>query len=232
MAGGRLKAIPYLRVSTDNKGQDPTRQMEVIGPWAMREAVEVTQAIVDDGTSASKTNPFERPVFLKACKAAKDSGAEGIVVETADRFTRQGSKEDGWAEIELWRRYGLKLFRADKALKEHGTFTGDLMDAMKAEVARTWVQEHAKKVKSGMAKKMREGLHVGRPRKELTAAELVQARAWQSEGWGSRRIAHELSRARGAFLASLEASERRKRSISDTTVVRALRASKSELLQN
>ena len=161
---GNEIAIPYLRVSTDDRGQDPERQLEVIRPlWAAREEVTLLDAEIDEGASATKTNPFERPRFIAACERAKAGGATAIVVEVADRFCRQGAKEDGWAEIELRRRYGLRLLRADKPLDQHGTLVGDVGDALKAEVAREWVREHSKKVRSGMAKAKMDGGHVGRP---------------------------------------------------------------------
>jgi hypothetical protein len=70
-------AVPYLRVSTDDKGQDPKRQLEVIRPWAEREGVTLLDAVLDEGTSATKTNPFERKKFLGACERANRCRCRG-----------------------------------------------------------------------------------------------------------------------------------------------------------
>jgi DNA invertase Pin-like site-specific DNA recombinase len=219
----RLIAIPYLRVSTDDKGQNPRRQLEVIEPWAEREGVELLEPVIDEGSSASKLSPFERPRFVKACELARNHRAMAIIVECADRFSRQGQKKDGWAEEELGRRFGLRLLRADKPLEQHGTLAGDLGDAFKAEFAREWVREHARKVKSGIARAKREGRHVGRPRKQLELEEIVLIRKMHAAGVGLRRIALKVSELRGAF-GLADPSHRRRRSISHQHVKRILDA--------
>lgn len=135
-----MRAIPYLRVSTDDKGQHPDRQLQVIGPWAARERVELLVVVEDEGASASTSNPFERSRFVLACELAVAAGAEAIVVATTACFTNGGafvgeSKIDAWAEIELRRRYGLRLLRADKPLSLHDTAAGNLMDACNSAAA-------------------------------------------------------------------------------------------------
>jgi DNA invertase Pin-like site-specific DNA recombinase len=218
-----LVAVPYLRVSTDDKGQDPQRQLIVIEPWAQREGVALLDAEIDEGTSASKTNPFERPRFVVACERAMAAGADAIVVECSDRFSRQGSKLDAWAEIEVERRYRLRVLRADKTLVAHDTMVGNVGDAIHAEGARSWVQEHSKKVRSGMAKAKRDGAHVGRPPKILTPAEVAMVEKLRSEGKGWRLCALAVSRGRGAFELA-DPAARLSRAVSHTHVRRVLEA--------
>jgi DNA invertase Pin-like site-specific DNA recombinase len=218
-----IQAVPYLRVSTDDKGQDPERQLEIIGPWAEREGVTLLDVVVDEGTSATKTDPFERPRFIEACEQARAAGAMAIVVECSDRFSRQGAKLDAWAEVELERRYGLKLYRADKPLAQHDTMVGNVGDAIHAEGARGWVREHAKKVRSGMANAKTKGIHVGRPRKDLSAEELTLVDSLRAEGKGWRAIAHAVSRERGAFDVA-DPAVRRERTVSHMHVRRTVEA--------
>ena len=193
-----VRALPYLRVSTD-KGQDPERQLEIIGPWAEREGVVLLPAVIDEGTSASKTDPFERPRFVDACEQAKAAGAVAVIVECSDRFTRQGSKLDAWAEVELERRFGLRLFRADKTLEQHGSMVGAVTDTVAAEGAAAWVKGHASKVRSWMAKAKKDGARFGRPPKPLSLTELALVARLRAEGQGWRRCALAVSEARGAF---------------------------------
>lgn len=213
--------LPYLRTSTDDKGQVPGRQLETIRPWAHREGVALLDAVIDEGSSASKLNPFERPKFIEACERAVAEGAVALVVECTDRFSRQGSKLDGWAEVELERRFKLKLFRADKAVSEHGSLSGDVSDALRAEVAREWIKEHAKKVKSGMAKARKDGKRVGRPSKPLTPKELEQVEVMRAEGEGWRCIAHAVSTGRGAFKVA-DPARRRALTVSHSHVRRTM----------
>jgi DNA invertase Pin-like site-specific DNA recombinase len=181
------KAVPYYRTSTDDKDQDPLRQAEIVEPWAAHEGVALLEPEIDEGTSASKTNPLDRKRFIAACERAKAAGADGIVVECSDRFSRQGSKLDAWSEVEVERRFGLKVFRADKPLAQHGTMVGNVTDSMTAESGHEWAKTHASKVRSGMQRKKKEGARFGRPAKPLTPKELAlveQVRAG-GDGWGT-----------------------------------------------
>ena len=207
-----IGAVAYLRVSTDDRGQDPERQLITIRPWCEREGVDLLDVIPDEGTSATRTNPFQRPRFIIACERAKSLGATAIVVEVTDRWGRQGSKEDAWAEVELRRRYNLALYRADKSVSQHGTMIGNTIDALKAEGAHEWVSEHRRKVKTGMENAMKKGIHVGRPPKELTEEELALVTEMRSAGTGWRRIAHVISKGRGAFDVA-DPKKRRERSV-------------------
>lgn len=217
----KSSVVPYLRTSTDDKGQVPARQLEVIEPWAHQEGLALLDAVIDEGSSASKLNPFERPRFVEACKRAVAEGAVGIVVECTDRFSRQGSKVDGWAEVELDRRFKLKLFRADKTVDEHGSLTGDMADNLRALLGREWVKQHASKVKSGMKKARKDGRAVGRPPKPLSKAEVEMVTAMRTEGEGWRSIAHAVSTARGAFKVA-DPARRRALTVSHSHVRRVM----------
>ena len=218
-----LVAVPYLRVSTDDKGQDPVRQMEVIAPWAAGEGIALLPPVIDEGTSASKTNPFERERFLDACRAAGNAKAQAIVVECSDRFSRQGSKLDAWSEVELERRFGLRLLRADKGLEAHGSMVAAVTDTIHAESAKAWVSAHASKVRSGMARARDKGVRYGRPPKDLTPAEVELVRRLRAEGKGWRRCALAVSEARGAFRIA-DPDKRRRATVSHSHIRRQIEA--------
>lgn len=216
-------AVPYLRTSTDDRGQKPTRQLEVIEPWAQREGVQLALPVIDEGSSASKLDPFSRPKFIEACERAVAEGAVAIVVECTDRFSRQGSKIDGWAEVELERRYNLQLYRADKPVQEHGSLSGDMTDNIKALLGRQWIKEHSSKVRSGMAKARKDHKPIGRPAKPLSSAEVELVESMRAEGEGWRSIAHAVSTARGAFKVT-DPAKRRALTVSHSHVRRALQS--------
>ncbi|MGH7297741.1 MAG: recombinase family protein [Polyangiaceae bacterium] len=216
-------AVAYLRVSTDDRGQEPDRQLEVIRPWCEREGVALLDVVTDEGTSASKTDPFERPSFVEACKRASMAGASALVVECSDRFSRQGAKLDAWAEVELERRYGLRLLRADKSLSDHGSMTAAVTDTIHAEGARAWVVDHGRKVRTGMARKKAAGARFGRPAKPLTVAELALVAKLRAEGKGWRRCALAVSEGRGAFRLA-DPEKRRRLTVSHSHVRRCATA--------
>ena len=215
--------VAYLRTSTRDKGQDPQRQLERIEEWATREGFEVLETHRDIGTSASRTNPYERPVFMQACEAARAASAAGIVVETADRFTRQGTDEFGWAKVELSRRYDLELYQADIVGAVRSTNAGDIVPAVQAAASHQWVKDHGRKVRSGMARSRGKGNTLGRPSKPLSPHELEQVHEWRTRGGlgrkhlGYERIAHELWVRRWAYEVSDPKAQKR-RGIGKTAV--------------
>lgn len=201
MKKAETKAVFYLRVSTDDKGQKPERQKEILDDWCKAHGVEPIGSFIDEGTSATKTNPFERRVFETVVKCAQANGAV-ILVEKHDRFTRQGSHEFGWAITELKRQLPpVKLWIASKGSPEDQDreFLGALQDAMESESASKWARDHGSRVKSGMRTAKRSGVHIGRPKKCLTQDELDLAKKLQGEGKGVRAITTQINKARGLY---------------------------------
>lgn len=206
-----MKAQPYLRTSTDDKGQDPLRQMERIGAWAKTERVQLLEPVADDGTSGS-VEPLDRPKFLEAVAKAKAAGAKAIIVEAQDRFTRQGIKRFYVSVYRLEQDHGLKLLTADQPRDQQESFVGEVMRSIKAEMAREWLDEHRKKVKAKLDKirctvhvkgQMPDatctGKHLGRRWKGFNESEDVMILSSRRRGLGWASIALEINRARGVL---------------------------------
>lgn len=219
--GGRLKLQPYLRVSTDDKGQDPIRQMNRLEPWAEREKATLLPPVVDEGTSATKTRPFDRPKFLEAVHQAKTAGARGIIVEEADRLTRKGTKAWFAAIARLEDEHGLKLYTADVDLKLQESTMGDLYGAMKAALGKEQSDQFRARVLSGLARARAKGKRIGRPPKPFLPQELDYARALRAQGQGWERVAHAINEARGVFKIA-QPDVRKRRQISPTALRTAL----------
>ena len=221
-----LLAIPYLRTSTDDKGQDPLRQMLPIRAWAATKGALLTEPIVDEGTSGALTGPFERPRFLEAIERAKS--AKGviscIVLETPDRLTREGSDECSWVKMELRKRHGIELYFADEIADRMGD---RLLRAVKSEAAANWWEDHRKKIVAGMKRKgPRPGERKpgwGAPPKPLTPEEVEYAvSAYRPPGpgrFGWRKVAHEINRRRGV-LDIMDPAVRRRKGVSGNHVKR------------
>lgn len=207
-----MKAQPYLRTSTDDKGQDPFRQMERINAWGKAERIEILPPVVDDGTSATKTSPFQRVNFLLAVKTAKAAGAKAIIVEAPDRFTRQGTKAYFVAIDKLERECDLELWTADQSRKQQNEFVGEILSTISASMAKKWAIEHSAKVKSKLdsirctvhAKGQRPdktctGKHLGRAWKSFTEEEDLMILALRRQGAGWASIAMRINEVRGAL---------------------------------
>lgn len=194
------KAVLYLRVSTDDKNQNPERQRSDLTKWCEKHGVQICGSAVEE-ISATKTNPFERPAFRAAVELAKQHQA-AILVLTHNRFTRQGSDEAAWARVELKRQTPpVAVWIASKGGPEdqNVAVVGAIQDAVEDEFSLKWARDHGTAVASGMRQAKREGRHVGRPGKSITAAELELARDLEKTGKGVRHIATVINAGRGLF---------------------------------
>jgi len=170
------RAVPYLRTSTDDKGQDPLRQLDRIKPWAEREGIHLTDPIIDEGTSAYKVSPFQRPRFHEAITLAKLLKARYIVIESVDRMTREGIREWYRTSIDLERYHGLYVVWADMPLSDQEGMAGQIILAVRAQMAHEFSKSLSSRVKSGMARaRQTKGRSYGRPPKYLTDAQVAMS---------------------------------------------------------
>lgn len=223
---------PYCRTSTDDKDQDPWRQMDVIRPWAERENIGLLPPVIDEGTSAYKVSPFERATFRQAVSQAVDHKATCIVIESVDRMTREG--------IEMWYRtsfrldddYGLKVRWADMPLAAQEGWAAHMILAVRAGMAHDFSRTLSKRVKGGMERARAKGQKMGRPPKPIAPEEIALAiRLKPKMGW--EKITAEINRRRGVHLLA-DPRARKKRATSAPAVRRAVlaRQAGTEALQN
>ncbi len=223
------KAVPYLRVSTDDKDQDPRRQLDSITTWAARNHVQLLEAVQDVGTSASKTEPMQRPAFLEALERAKAAGA-GVVVDDVLRYTREGSEAFHVYRYRMRTEHRVQLLVADGELAQQHELGARLQRIFKAEAGAAWVETHSLATKAGMARAKRDGKLVSRPpRPPMTddefrvALDMLGQGRGHVKGLGLRAVADEISRRRGAYDV-LDAKARRARQVGKDWVGEQLRA--------
>src|SRR5688572_29800095 len=180
-----MKAVPYYRVSTDDKGQDPRRQDSRVQSWGKTHSVELTEPVIDEGSSADKTDPFKRPKFQEAMALAKASHADAMVVEDPDRFTRKGTKKHFYFKTKLEEEHRLKLWIADRSVEAQEANEGELMEAVKAYIGKQNNDDHRRRVLEGMARAKARGHKFGQPPKQFTGPEfdLVARLRDTGAGW-------------------------------------------------
>lgn len=78
-----MRVVLYARVSTDDKDQDPARQITPCKNYASMHNHEIVEIITEHHTGDS--HPLDRPEG----KRIRDINPQGILVYSMDRFTRQ-----------------------------------------------------------------------------------------------------------------------------------------------
>jgi len=203
--GNPMFCIAYLRVSTDDKGQTTEQQKQIIEAqgWQIKE-------IFDDvGTSAKATDPWDRPVFIKAVKAAKAQGLP-LVMAWVSRFSRQGIAKHFAAlarlKVELHfcdNPEGDELYEAILAWKAHRE-TEDISSRVKA------------KIKADPSAKG------GRPTKGFTVTEMEQLKQWKAQGKSYQAMAKALTEQRVGHILDNKCKTYKQGKVSKETVRKAL----------
>lgn len=213
-----MKLVAYVRVSTDDKGQNPERQVDILNAWAARHGHEIAATVRDEGTSGG-VPPLERVWVQQAIKLAKTHDAEAIVVESIDRWTRVGQQDFFNSRTTLKLRHGLDLCLADVPQGMEGLAL-EIYEGIMAAVAKAFRERLREQIKTGLARAKKEGWKNGRPGRKLKANLAPEEIAYVREqkalgrrgaGWG--RMAMELTRRRGA-LEVVDGKARDKRTVS------------------
>lgn len=199
--------IGYCRTSTDDKGQDPLRQRDVIERWAEGVASDgrprqVVAWVIDEGTSGG-TDPFQRQHVLEAINLAEENHCDGIVVEAVDRWTREGMRKLALTEFFLDLDHKLCLEVADlpPGMDE---FTREIITGLMAACAREFRRRLRESVTAGLARAKAKGWPRGRPGRKPKPGfsdrekNLIRGMVFE-EGLGVDKIALELSKLRGAW---------------------------------
>ncbi len=196
-----MNFVGYCRVSTDDKGQDPERQKDVIAAWARQHGHDVLEWVRDEGTSGA-TDPFQRQYVLAAIERAKSLGAVGIVVESVDRWTRSGVEALSVSRFFLRLDHDLRLFATNTPAGLTPEME-EMWDSMMATVARMFRSRLQEQIKSGIARAKANGWPHGqpgrRPKPGLNPVEKEMVHRLSEGGMGLDLMSLELSKARGAF---------------------------------
>jgi putative DNA-invertase from lambdoid prophage Rac len=212
-----MNLVGYVRVSTDDKGQNPERQVDILTARANRTGDQLVAMVRDEGTSGG-VPPMERAWVQQAIRLAKEHGADGILVESVDRWTRVGVQDFFESSTTLELRHGLKLVLADVPQGMDGMAL-EIYQSIMAIVAKAFRERLREQIKSGLARAKKEGWKNGqpgrRPKPNLAPEEIAYVREQKAmgrrgAGWG--RMAMELTRRRGA-LEVVDAKARDKRTV-------------------
>lgn len=176
------RAALYARVSTSDKGQDPELQLEDLRALARGRGWEVRAEFVDLLPAGD-----ERPELERMLAEVRRGRLDVVAVWRFDRFAR--STVGLLSALEEFRLRGVDFVSHQEAV-DTSTPAGKLLFTMiagMAEFEKALIQE---RVRAGVAKAQRDGVHCGRPRREGPSAE--DCRAAVAEAGGVKPAARAL----------------------------------------
>jgi DNA invertase Pin-like site-specific DNA recombinase len=144
-----MKAIGYIRVSTEDQKLSPEYQRNQIEEFCKKRGWELEEIIEENGTSG-KIPMDERPRGAELCQAINDKTREidTVVILKLDRAFR--NTEDCLHTIKAWARRGVSLHFVDMAglpvdiIQAMGKFSVTILAAV-AELERDMISDRTKK---------------------------------------------------------------------------------------
>ena len=202
----------YVRVSTQDKGQDTDNQLHQLREYAARQQWNLVEVYEDHVSGKTGDREEFRRLFEDASKRRFDV----VLVWALDRFTREGV----FKTFDYIRRLTSHGAQFESYTEAHFRTTGragELMLAIAAWIAKQERTRIAERTRAGVERARRAGKHCGRP-KATFRRDL--ARELRVEGWSWSRIAAQLgvpvSTVRDACRTNLAESPRATGQIDDS----------------
>lgn len=187
-----MKTAIYARVSTT--GQEVEMQIRELAEYCQRRGWEIVQEYVDVGISGGKE---KRPELDKLLADAHRRYFDAVVVWRFDRFARSVSHL--LRALENFRSLGIEFVSLSEQV-DTSTPTGKMVFTVLGAVAELERSLIVELVRAGLRNARVKGKRLGRPRKAVDAAKVVQLRA---EGVTWRRIGTRLGIAPRTALLTL-----------------------------
>jgi len=169
-----VKTALYARVSTLDKGQDPTMQLRELRDYCERRGWTVTGEFVDVGVSGSKDS---RPELNRLVVEANQRKFDTVVVWRFDRFARSVSHL--LRALETSRALGIEFVSYSEAIDTStpvGKMTFTVLGAV-AELERSLIIE---RVRAGVRNARAKGKRLGRPTVNVDRARIASNAFWRA----------------------------------------------------
>jgi DNA invertase Pin-like site-specific DNA recombinase len=176
------RAAIYARVSTFT-GQSPQMQLDVLREYAARRELEVVAEFVDHGVSGARD---QRPELDRLMGGARQRAFDLVLVYRFDRFAR-GVRHLVTA-LDEFEALGVQFVSYSESL-DTSTPMGRAMFSIVAALAELERNIIVERSVEGQRRARARGTHVGRPRRAVDEARVMQLRA---EGVSVRGIARAL----------------------------------------
>ena len=168
----------YARVSTDDKGQDPYNQMDIIRTLAGRRGYEIVGEFSDHASGKDGN----RPEWRKVMELARHHEIDAIMALRVDRVMR--SVQHLCQVIDDLKSYRVRLIFSDMDF-DPGSPNSVLTIHILSSIAQ-WEREiYSARTKEGLERKRRQGVRLGRrPREDIPIRKIALMRT-QGQGWGA-----------------------------------------------
>jgi DNA invertase Pin-like site-specific DNA recombinase len=166
-----MRVALYARVSTLDKGQDPTTQLRELREYCQRRGWTVSAEYVDRGVSGSKES---RPELNRMMTGASKRQFDAVVVWRFDRFARSTSHLlRALGEFDSLGIAFVSLTEAIDTSTPMGRMVFTILGAV-GELERNLIIE---RVRAGMKNAKAKGVKVGRPRTVVNASQIASLRS-------------------------------------------------------
>ena len=196
-----MKVAAYARVSTSDKDQDPETQLLALRDFARAQQWEIVGEFVDH---APANDPLHRTAWRQLPDDAAKRRFQAVLVFKLDRAFR--SVKHMHDTLAVWEVQGIGFVSARERFDTR-TALGRLLLNLLASLAEFELEVLSERVKAGMDRARRQGVHIGRPP--------VTARPGFEERWAGVRADLEAQR-----ISRSEAA--RRPAVGYATVVRLL----------
>ena len=173
------RAAIYARVSTA-AGQNPQMQLDALREYAIRRKLDVVAELVDHGVSGSRDH---RPALDRLMAAARRREIDVVLVYRFDRFAR--SVRHLVTALDEFQALGIDFVSYSESV-DTSTPLGRAMFAIVAALGELEQSVVVERSIEGQRRARARGTHVGRPRRVVDVAEVLELR---SAGSSLRAIA-------------------------------------------
>lgn len=160
-AAAGLRAVTYLRMSTDHQQYSLENQRIALTAYAQEHGMELVREYQDAGKSGLTLSGREGLQMLLADAREQRLGAQVVLVLDISRWGRfQDADEGAHYEFEL-RRAGIQVIYCVEAFENDGSPTSAIIKSVKRAMAAEFSRELSRKVATGMRNLARKGYRTG-----------------------------------------------------------------------
>lgn len=195
MPDSKPRACLYARVSTKDKGQDPTNQLIPLRKLAKERGWKVAEEVIEHESAAGSKL---RKQFVRMMESAEQGQYDIISFWSLDRFSREGVTQTLY-DLRRLTDLGVEWVSQQEHFLDSthlGPFR-DVIIALIAAVARLETERRSERSKAAVERRRAAGEHVGGKRKEVDEVALEQL---VRDNYSHSAIARHLGCSRGTVI--------------------------------